>query len=167
MMYKILPNFLTQQEIFDVQRDTAGHFGSCSKFTPTKRMHSVHNRVFEEVKKFVPAESLAGVEQWGFHSDYHGSQLPTTHQDTDEGLLEAKGITKYPLCSAILYLNIRDLIGASLEIYEQSKPHTSIKPETGMVVLLAPGTWHAISAFQSGTRHSMNYNFWDVPLFNS
>jgi hypothetical protein len=166
-MYKILPDFLTEEEILEVKRDTAQFLGCCNKFTFIHNMKPVQMRIFEEVQKFVSAEGLVGLEQWGFHSDYHGEELPTIHQDTDEELRAKTGITKYPLCSAVLYLDIQDLVGAELEIFEQSKPATKIMPKTGMVVLIAPGTWHAIKDFKSGKRHSMNYNYWDYPLFTS
>lgn len=158
-MYKLVENFLSEEEILHLKQVSI----SCldrSTFTPLSQMTSLHQKVLEEARSFTEIPKVGGVEQWSFHADYN--QLPDWHQDRDEELFNTTEELSFPLCSCILYLDIHKLEGANLEVGKKV-----IVPETGMLVLLKPAVWHRVSKYISGKRHSINYNFWDKPLYNS
>ena len=86
------------------------------------------------------------------------------HEDKDEKLYAETGEVSYPICSAILYLRIENLVGAKLRIV---RDNIEIEPKPGMLVLLAPGVTHSITEYSQGTRISLNLNIWDRPLNKS
>jgi len=77
-------------------------------------------------------------------------------------LFAKTGELSFPICSCVIYLAIENLVGAELEIGD-----TKIVPEAGMLVLIAPEVWHKVTNIVSGKRHSLNYNFWNKPLYSS
>jgi|TARA_R110000822_G_scaffold4819_8_gene20541 hypothetical protein len=158
-MYKVIEKFLSEEDLQFLRQRSLGTIVK-NVYTETSDFHRVHLKALEEVTAFVPATGLLGVEEWSFHSSMN--TLPNLHQDRDEELFDAVGKLSFPACSCVLYLNVEDLEGGSLVIGEDT-----IVPKTGMLVLLAPEVWHEVSEHTSGTRHSTNYNFWNVPLYNS
>lgn len=134
----------------------------------------LHKKVFDQVSKYYDLSTCRFVEQW--HNAAHNSFYPLEHLDKDEGLWEAEQKVSLPLCSAVLYLSIKRLKGANLEISKDNHPLTAISPEfkdidiitpeEGKMALLDPGVWHRVSDYESGFRVAMILNFWDKPLYN-
>ena len=131
-----------------------------SKYVPKEKYTYIHNKLLEQVEDFIGSKKTIGVEQWSFHSEL--TLLPGLHQDRDESLFDKTGELSFPMCSCIAYLSVEDLEGANLQIEDNI-----IVPKTGMLVLIAPGVWHKVSDYKKGKRLSINYNFWDKPLYNS
>mgnify|MGYP000318079539 CR=1 FL=1 len=86
--------------------------------------------------------------------------LPEEHIDKDETLYETTGEVKLPLCSAILYLRVENLVGANLKLVRYN---VEVTPKPGTLVLLSPGLLHSITDYESGKRISLNMNIWDSP----
>jgi hypothetical protein len=111
-------------------------------------------KMAEYAGEFADLSSAVGAEEWS-HNPHWGS-LPEAHYDKDEYLYVTTGDLEFPICSAILYIKVEDLIGANLKVGEEI-----IVPETNMLVLLNSGVWHEITPYESGTRVSIYLNFWD------
>lgn len=158
-MYRVVKNFLTDEEILYLKQVSI----SCldrSRFISSENMTTIHKKVLDTAQNFTEIQKPVGVEEWSFHADYN--QLPDWHQDRDEELFNKTEKLSFPACSCVLYLDIDKLEGGSLELKDKV-----IIPETGMLVLLKPAVWHKVSNYVSGKRHSINYNFWDKPLYSS
>jgi hypothetical protein len=93
-------------------------------------------------------------------------------------LWEETGQVRLPLCSAILYVMVDNLVGANLEVSKDNIPIDidympefknvdTIVPEEGKIVLLDPGVWHKVTDYVSGRRIALILNFWDEPLYSS
>lgn len=158
-MFRVVDNFFTSQELITLKLLSAKCL-NMSSYVPKERYNDIHNRLLEQVEYFIGSKETIGVEQWAFHSEL--TPLPDLHQDRDEELFDRTGELSFPMCSCIAYLSIEDLEGANLQIGENI-----IVPKTGMLVLIAPAVWHKVSEYKKGKRLSINYNFWDKPLYSS
>lgn len=160
-VWRTIDNFLSQEEIKNVYKTKS--------FKPfTTQWHSLpsesfyHNKVLDEIKnEFADISTAVGLEEWHQDADWF---LPGEHEDKDERLYHKTGEVSYPICSAILYLAVENLVGANLRLV---RDNVEVQPETGKLVLLAPGVTHNITDFISGKRISINLNIWDRPLNNS
>lgn len=160
-MYRVVENFFTPSELQILKMESA-KCADAPKSVYSQEFRELHLKTLCAVADFLDDPDIAPllVEEWSFHSDY--TTLPALHQDRDEALFTTTGELSFPVCSCVLYLNIKDLEGGKLVVGE-----ATVVPQTGMLVLIAPEVWHEVEAITSGVRHSINYNFWDVPLFNS
>lgn len=160
-MYRVIENFFTPTELQILKLESV-KCAARTQITYSQYFRELHLKALTAVADFLDEPHLDPllVEEWSFHSDY--TPLPAIHQDKDEELFTTTGELSFPLCSCVLYLNIKDLEGGKLVIGEDT-----VVPQTGMLVLLAPEVWHEVEAITSGVRHSINYNFWNEPLFNS
>ena len=165
-VWRTIDNFLSEEEISKVFREKS--------FKPfTTRWHSLpsesfyHNKILAEISdvingdQFVDISTAVGLEEWHQDADWF---LPEEHEDKDEKLYSETGEVSYPLCSAILYLKVENLVGAKLRIV---RDNLEIEPKPGMLILLAPGVTHSITKYSEGTRISVNLNIWDRPLNKS
>jgi len=157
-VWRTIDNFLSQQEASQVFKEKTFKPFTCRWHDlPSKSFY--HNKVLDEVKdEFADITNAIGLEEW--HQDAHWF-LPEEHVDKDEVLYAETGETRYPLCSAILYLQVDNLVGGNLKLVRDD---VEIIPTTGKLVLLAPGVLHKITDFISGKRISLNLNIWDKPL---
>lgn len=158
-MFRVIKNFFTEDEL-NILKQVSSNCLHDSDFIPTDLFSKEHIKALDACFSFVEETKVVGVEQWSFHTDF--TLLPDKHQDRDEELFEKTGKLSFPLCSCVIYLSVEELVGAELEIGD-----TKIVPEPGMLVLIAPKVWHRVADIVSGKRHSLNYNFWDKPLYSS
>jgi len=137
----------------------------------------VHQRLVDTIGQHYDLSSCKYVEQW--HNAGHSKTLPTEHLDKDERLWESTGEIRTPICSSIMYLSVKNLRGANLEIDITGLPINLpdlpkfredqvqiLKPKESNIVLMDPGVWHKVTPFESGHRVAYLMNFWDSPLHN-
>jgi len=156
-VWRTIDNFLSKEEIAKVFTEKS--------FKPfTVRWHTLpsksfyQNKILQEIKNdFTDLSSAIGIEEWHQDADWF---LPEEHIDKDEALYETTGEVKLPLCSAILYLRVENLVGANLKLV---RDNVEITPKSGTLVLLSPGLLHSITDYESGKRISLNMNIWDSP----
>ena len=156
-MWRTIDNFLSKEEIAKVFTEKS--------FKPfTVRWHTLpsksfyQNKILQEIKNdFTDLSSAIGIEEWHQDADWF---LPEEHIDKDEALYETTGEVKLPLCSAILYLRVENLVGANLKLV---RDNVEVTPKPGTLVLLSPGLLHSITDYESGKRISLNMNIWDSP----
>jgi len=158
MQYKIIDNFLPQ----DMLKVGSLLNPFISKWFRYPAEKPYQNAILEEANKYFPLDACVGFEEWSHNP--HWSPLPNPHYDKDEKVYSALGILKFPICSCILYLKVENLIGAHLYLDDIGKV---IRPRTNRLVLLAPGVFHSVTEFKSGTRVSVNINPWDYPINKS
>ena len=158
-MFRVIENFFTVEELQELKFMSVSCLNK-STYIDSARYTKIHKKTLEAVENFIGNKSTLGVEQWAFHSQL--TPLPDLHQDRDEELFDKTGRLSFPMCSCVLYLSVEGLKGANLEIED-----AIITPKTGMLVLIGPAVWHKVSVFVEGKRHSLNYNFWNKPLYNS
>jgi hypothetical protein len=156
-VWRTIDNFLSKEEIAKVFTEKS--------FKPfTVRWHTLpsksfyQNKILQEIKNdFTDLSSAVGIEEWHQDADWF---LPEEHIDKDEALYETTGEVKLPLCSAILYLKVENLVGANLKLV---RDNVEVTPKPGTLVLLSPGLLHSITDYESGKRISLNMNIWDSP----
>ena len=156
-VWRTIDNFLSKEEIAKVFTEKS--------FKPfTVRWHTLpsksfyQNKILQEIKNdFTDLSSAIGIEEWHQDADWF---LPEEHIDKDEALYETTGEVKLPLCSAILYLRVENLVGANLKLV---RDNVEVTPKPGTLVLLSPGLLHSITDYESGKRISLNMNIWDSP----
>jgi len=156
-VWRTIDNFLSKEEIAKVFTEKS--------FKPfTVRWHTLpsksfyQNKILQEIKNdFTDLSSAVGIEEWHQDADWF---LPEEHIDKDEALYETTGEVKLPLCSAILYLRVENLVGANLKLVRDT---VEVTPKPGTLVLLSPGLLHSITDYESGKRISLNMNIWDSP----
>jgi hypothetical protein len=156
-VWRTIDNFLSKEEIAKVFTEKS--------FKPfTVRWHTLpsksfyQNKILQEIKNdFTDLSSAVGIEEWHQDADWF---LPEEHIDKDEALYETTGEVKLPLCSAILYLRVENLVGANLKLV---RDNVEVTPKPGTLVLLSPGLLHSITDYESGKRISLNMNIWDSP----
>jgi hypothetical protein len=154
-VWRTIDNFLSKEEIAKVFTEKS--------FKPfTVRWHTLpsksfyQNKILQEIKNdFTDLSSAVGIEEWHQDADWF---LPEEHIDKDEALYETTGEVKLPLCSAILYLKVENLVGANLKLV---RDNVEVTPKPGTLVLLSPGLLHSITDYESGKRISLNMNIWD------
>lgn len=160
-VWRTIDNFLSEEEISKVFKTKS--------FKPfTTQWHDLpsesfyHNKILAEIAdEFADISTAVGLEEWHQDADWF---LPEEHEDKDEKLYAETGEISYPLCSAILYLKVENLVGANLRLV---RDNVDIIPKPGTLVLLAPGVVHSITDFLSGKRISINLNIWDRSLKKS
>ena len=156
-VWRTIDNFLSKEEIAKVFTEKS--------FKPfTVRWHTLpsksfyQNKILQEIKNdFTDLSSAIGIEEWHQDAEWF---LPEEHIDKDEALYETTGEVKLPLCSAILYLRVENLVGANLKLV---RDNVEVTPKPGTLVLLSPGLLHSITDYESGKRISLNMNIWDSP----
>lgn len=158
-MFRVIENFFTVQELMTL-KPLSSKCLNMSNYVAKEKYNHIHKKILEQVEDFTGSKETLGVEQWAFHSEL--TQLPDLHQDRDEELFDKTGELSFPMCSCVAYLSVENLKGANLEIGE-----SIIVPKTGMLILIAPRVWHRVSEYVSGKRHSLNYNFWNKPIYSS
>lgn len=127
-----------------------------TKIYTEKGFGDIRRRV---VEAFDLTQQCNYIEEWAQNPGV--IDLPEEHYDKDEELYEATGEYKFPLASCIIYIDVRDLIGSNLVIDNQDV----ITPKSARIVKLKPGVLHKVTPYISGTRVSLNWNFWSEPLF--
>lgn len=172
-MYRLIRNALDRDECFSLVEYTLKQY-PC-EMSP-EGLPLPHKKLYDIVAEHYNLENCVLVEQW--HNDPNYTFYPIEHIDKDEGLWREKEEVSLPICSAIVYILIKDLEGANLEISKDEIPLNpgkqpffenidTVVPEAGSVVLLDPGVWHKVSKYEKGRRVTLILNFWDKPLYNS
>ena len=158
-VWRTIDNFFTEEQCQDILYDKSFHKFVSQKFDIKNALWYQKKIMQEILDGFVDLSETVQIEQWPH--DPAILPLPGTHYDKDEKKNEVEDELSFPLCSAIVYLKIEDLEGAHLYLVEDN---VIIKPETGKLVLLAPGVLHSVTPYVSGKRISMNLNFWHYYL---
>jgi len=172
-LYKLIREALNNEESFSLVEYTLRNYPS--ELSPDK-LTRAHKKIYDIVAESYDLKDCVLVEQW--HNDPNYTFYPIEHIDKDEGLWREKEEVSLPICSAIVYILIKDLEGANLEISKDGIPIKpkerpvfknidTVVPEQGSIVLLDPGVWHQVSNYEKGRRVTLILNFWDKPLYSS
>ena len=98
--------------------------------------------------------SCVGYEFWT-----HNDTVPKDwHIDKDEQMKIKEGVTRFPLCSMVYYVQVEDLRGGKLHIEDDI-----ITPKTNRLVIFSPGKYHCVEPFL-GKRTTYCLNPWSVKL---
>ena len=157
-VWRTIDNFFSKEETERIIYDESFKSFTTRWFDIDSTTWYQEKIAWEIAEGFRNLSSAVGIEQWPH--DPKIMPLPGSHYDKDEKLYAKTGEFKFPLASAIVYLKIEDLWGGNLVLENE----TTIVPETGKLVLLAPGVLHSLTKWVSGKRISMNLNFWDYTL---
>lgn len=158
-VWRTIDNFFTEEETYKIMYDQTFHKFTTQKFNIKKPLWYQSKIMMEIVDEFADLTNAVEIEQWPH--DPNILPLPDEHYDKDEKVYTETEELKFPICSAIVYLQIKNLEGASLHLV---RDNVDIIPETGKLVLLGPGVLHSVTPYISGKRISMNLNFWDYHL---
>lgn len=108
--------------------------------------------LYVKVAKVFSVENATCVEMWS-----HFNSRPSEHFDKDEGLYNATGQFRFPLCSIVYYPFIENLVGGELVV-----DGITITPKTNRLLAFSPGLLHRVNTY-SGNRFSFLINPWDHP----
>tara|TARA_R100001015_G_C4488213_1_gene66578 strand:+ start:39 stop:557 length:519 start_codon:yes stop_codon:yes gene_type:complete len=114
------------------------------------------NQILRHAGKYFDTSNLIGYDYWS-HTNTRPMQW---HYDKDEIAYTTKGVTRYPICSTVFYLEIENLVDGTL----QFKNGVEITPIENRLVIFSPGLYHGVSQFK-GVRTSININPWNKPLY--
>ena len=103
---------------------------------------------------FFDLNSCIGYEFWT-----HNNTRPRGwHIDQDEKLVSTTGQTRFPLCSVVYYVKVKDLKGGKLHIEDDI-----ITPKSNRMVTFSPKLNHCAEPF-IGDRITLCVNPWSVKL---
>lgn len=158
-VWRTIDNFFTEEETQKIIFDSNFHKFVSQKFTIKNALWYQKKIIKEILNDFADLSEAVQIEQWPH--DPTILPLPEEHYDKDEQKSNEENELVFPLCSAIAYLRVENLTGANLHLV---RDNVDIIPETGKLVLLAPGVLHSVTPYVSGKRISMNLNFWHYYL---
>ncbi len=117
--------------------------------------YSLCSNILEKIEKYFNVSNMVGYDYWT-----HTNTRPTSwHYDKDEIAYVTKGVTRYPICSSVFYMEV-DCDGGSL----QFKNGVTIKPVVNRLVIFSPKLYHGVEQF-TGKRVSININPWNTKLY--
>lgn len=103
---------------------------------------------------FFDLNNCIGYEFWT-----HNNTKPRGwHIDQDEKLVSTTGQTRFPLCSVIYYVKVKDLKGGKLHVEDDI-----ITPKSNRAVIFSPQLNHCVEPFM-GDRITLCVNPWSVKL---
>ena len=103
---------------------------------------------------FFDLSTCKGYEFWS-----HFNTRPRGwHIDQDEKLVSTTGQTRFPLCSVVYYVKVKDLKGGKLHIEDDT-----ITPKSNRMVIFSPNLNHCAEPFM-GDRITLCVNPWSVKL---
>ncbi len=103
---------------------------------------------------FFDLSTCKGYEFWS-----HFNTRPRGwHIDQDEELVRTTGQTRFPLCSVVYYVKVKDLKGGKLHIEDDV-----ITPKSNRMVIFSPKVNHCAEPFM-GDRITLCVNPWSVKL---
>lgn len=108
----------------------------------------LHEKILDVCREHFDLRSAVGYEMW------RNSSNPDWHVDKDEKLYKESERFKFPLCSAVYYAMIDNLVGG--EFYTADM---RCFPRTNRLLLFSPGIHHGVSPFV-GTRVAVSLNPW-------
>jgi|TARA_B110000259_G_scaffold182008_1_gene224982 hypothetical protein len=115
------------------------------------------NTMKNYANKFFELQNTKGYEYWT-----HVNTKPNdTHQDKDEVAYLTKGISRFPQCSTVFYLEVENLKGGEL-VFTNG---ITVKPKVNRLVLFSPGLEHFVEEF-TGHRVSIAVNPWSTKLYS-
>ena len=158
-VWRTIDNFFTEEETQEIIFDSKFHKFVSQKFNIKNALWYQKKIIKEILNDFADLSEAVQIEQWPH--DPTILPLPEEHYDKDERKSNEEDELVFPLCSAIAYLRVENLTGANLHLV---RDNVDIIPETGKLVLLAPGVLHSVTPYVSGKRISMNLNFWHYYL---
>ena len=103
---------------------------------------------------FFDLTSCKGYEFWS----HNNTEPRGWHIDQDEQLKGTTGQTRFPLCSMIYYVKIKDLKGGKLHIEDDI-----ITPKSNRMVIFSPKLNHCVEPFM-GERITLCVNPWSIQL---
>tara|TARA_R100000742_G_C4268266_1_gene86629 strand:+ start:884 stop:1402 length:519 start_codon:yes stop_codon:yes gene_type:complete len=114
------------------------------------------NQILRHAGKYFDISKMVGYDYWT-HTNTRPMQW---HYDKDEIAYTTKGVTRYPICSTVFYLEVENLSNGKL----QFKNGVEVTPRENRLVLFSPGLYHGVEQFK-GLRTGINVNPWKTPLY--
>jgi len=144
-------NRATEMDFFNWKEGEGWHDIDCSH----KNSEMCH-QILRHAEKYFDTSNLIGYDYWS-----HTNTRPMHwHYDKDEIAYTTKGVTRYPVCSTVFYLEVENLSDGKL----QFKNGVEITPIENRLVIFSPGLYHGVEQFK-GVRTSININPWNKPLY--
>ena len=114
--------------------------------------------ICRQAGKYFNVSEMIGYDYWT-HTNTRPMQW---HYDKDESAYLKMGMTRYPICSTVYYLEVCGLVNGSL----QFKNGVEVTPQENRLVIFSPGLYHGVEQFE-GVRTSININPWNTRLYHS
>ena len=97
--------------------------------------YALCSQILEKIEKYFNIKEIEGYDYWT-----HTHTRPARwHYDKDEKAWDKYGITRYPICSSVFYMEA-DCIGGQLEFNNG----ISVKPIKNRLVIFSPGLLHGV-----------------------
>ncbi|HZQ02114.1 MAG TPA: hypothetical protein VFB13_21390 [Reyranella sp.] len=108
----------------------------------------VHEKILDIARSHFELTGMTGYEMW------RNTNNPGRHVDKDEVIFRQEGRLVLPLCSAVYYPIVDNVLGG--EFYTDDVRYF---PKTNRLVLFSPGIEHGVSAY-TGKRMAVSLNPW-------
>mgnify|MGYP003386055229 CR=1 FL=1 len=108
----------------------------------------LHEKIVDICREHFDLRSVIGYEMW------RNATNPGWHVDKDEKLFHTTERLDFPLCSAVYYATIEQLVGG--EFYTDDM---RCLPRANRLIMFSPGVYHGVSPFV-GTRIAVSLNPW-------
>ena len=147
MSFRVIDNFLSNKNYKTITKI----FSKLKGNIPVRWAETDYrNHIFlTEAAKTYDFTKYKGFEEWS-----QNNTQCNPHVDKDEGYYQKTGKSKYPICSLIFYIEIKNLKGGELILAGDI-----IKPKSNRLVIFDPGLHHSVNEFK-GTRKVFLVNPW-------
>tara|TARA_R100000742_G_C4222822_1_gene46171 strand:+ start:110 stop:631 length:522 start_codon:yes stop_codon:yes gene_type:complete len=115
------------------------------------------DEILRHAGKYFNISNMVGYDYWS-HTNTRPMQW---HYDKDEIAYTSIGMTRYPICSTVFYLEVEKLIDGKL----QFKNGVEVTPKENRLIVFSPGLYHGVEQFE-GIRTSININPWNTELYH-
>lgn len=155
MGFRVIDNFLTTPRLnvmkYEFKRLKENiPLKWCDETYPGQKVKHTRKVILKEVAKHYNFKRYKGFEEWSQNNTQCNS-----HVDKDEGYFKRTNNLKFPICSVIFYVEVKDLTGGRLVLGEDI-----ITPRTNRLVIFDPGIYHYVEPF-NGIRRAYLINPWN------
>jgi hypothetical protein len=147
MSFRVIDNFLSKKNYKTITKT----FTKLKGNIPVRWAETDYRKhVFLiEAAKTYDFTKYKGFEEWS-----QNNTQCNPHVDKDEGYYQKTGKFRYPICSLIFYIEVKNLRGGELILAGDI-----IKPKSNRLVIFDPGLHHSVESFK-GTRRVFLVNPW-------
>ena len=152
----IIDNFFKDSRSLEKFKDITDTYPTEGKWIKSENISTHTNTIFKTVSDYYSMDNVVGYEAWTHKNTRPSGNLADGyHYDKDEYRYNLNKLLRFPVCSIVFYIEIKELIGGRLIIDD-----IAITPKTDRLIIFGPGQKHYVEKF-TGSRYSININPWN------
>jgi hypothetical protein len=140
-------------------KSTIDNFHGEAKWFYKDEAETYSDTLLQIASEYFNFNELVGFEVWTHNSTIPiGDNDDGWHKDRDELSYHVRKLFRFPVCSIVFYVKVKELEGGELIIED-----TIITPKENRLVIFGPGLIHRVNEFE-GERISFSINPWNRKL---